>query len=179
MHHHVAPRSTPLKQGTFPPMRFCCPHHPQYYVPLRLLTRHRPGFRIDVLMPRLPRGVDPRPREISLVALMALPAFRSPLRRRVLRGCTSRVFASSMAVATHETLGSLLVPLRGLTCRRCRIPFMVRTTRLRSFRRRILRFTTPGRPGAAAACYVALWRLPRPDFHRLVIRTFQGAPFAG
>jgi hypothetical protein len=22
---------------------------------------------------------------------------------------------------------------------------------------------------------VALWRLPRPDFHRLVIRTFQGA----
>ena len=49
---------------------------------------------------------------------------------------------------------------------------MVRTAELRSFRRRILRFTTPGRPGAAAACYVALWRLPRPDFHRLVIRTF-------
>ena len=44
---------------------------------------------------------------------------------------------------------------------------MVRTTELRSFRRRILRFTTPGRPSAAAACYVALWRLPRPDFHRL------------
>ena len=54
---------------------------------------------------------------------------------------------------------------------------MVRTAKLRSFRRRMLRFTTPGRPGAAAACYVALWRLPRPDFHRLVIRTFQGAPF--
>jgi hypothetical protein len=82
-----------------------------------------------------------------------------------------------MAFASNETLGSLLVPLRGLTCRRCRIPFMVRTTELRSFRRRILRFTTPGRPSAAAACYVALWRLPRPDFHRLVIRTFQGAPF--
>ena len=78
MHHHVSPRSTPLKQGTFPPMRFCCPHHHQYYVPLRLLTRHRPGFRSYVLMPRLPRGVDPRPREISLVALMALPTFRSP-----------------------------------------------------------------------------------------------------
>ena len=54
---------------------------------------------------------------------------------------------------------------------------MVRTTKLRSLRRRILRFTTPGRPGAAAACCVALWQLPRPDFHRLVIRTFQGAPF--
>ena len=78
MHHHVSPRSTPLKQGTFPPMRFCCPHPHQYCVPLRLLTRHRPGFRSNVLMPRLPRAVDPRPREISLVALMALPTFRSP-----------------------------------------------------------------------------------------------------
>ena len=34
---------------------------------------------------------------------------------------------------------------------------MVRTMELRSLHRRILRFTTPGRPGAAAACYVALW----------------------
>ena len=53
---------------------------------------------------------------------------------------------------------------------------MVRTTGLLSLLRRIPRFTTPSRPGAAAACYVALWRLPRPDFHRLVIRTFHGAP---
>src|SRR5207244_3931753 len=94
------------------------------------------------------------------------PHIPLPVRRRVLRGSASRLFASSVAVATNETLGSLLLPLRGLTCRRCRIPFMVRTTGLHSFRRRILRFTTPGRPGAAAACYVALWRLPRPDFHR-------------
>ena len=156
MHHHISPRSTPLKQGTFPPMRFCCPHHHQYYVPLRLLTRHRPGFRNNVLMPRLPRGVDPRPREISLVALMAVPAFRSPYAGGFFEAA-SRIFASSVAFATNETLGSLLLPLRGLTCRRCRIPFMVRTAKLRSFRRRILRFTTPGRPGAAAAGYVALW----------------------
>ena len=176
MHHPVSPRSTPLKQGTFPPMRFCCPHLQWSYVPLRLLTRHRPGFRNDVRMPRLPRAVDPRPREISLCCPDGCPRIPLPLRRRVLRGCASRVFASSVAFTSNETLGSLLVPFRGLTCRRCRIPFMVRTTRLRSFRRRILRFTTSGRPGAAAACYVALWRLPRPDFHRLVIRTFQGAP---
>ncbi len=50
---------------------------------------------------------------------------------------------------------------------------MVRTAGLLSLLRRLLRFTTPGRPGAVAACYVALWRLPRPDFHRLVIRTFK------
>ena len=31
-----------------------------------------------VLIPRLPRGVNPRPREISLVALMALSTFRAP-----------------------------------------------------------------------------------------------------
>ena len=50
---------------------------------------------------------------------------------------------------------------------------MVRTTELHSFHRRILRFTTPGRPSAEAACYVALWRLPRPDLHRLVISPFK------
>jgi hypothetical protein len=33
---------------------------------------------------------------------------------------------------------------------------MVRTTGLHSLPRRILRFTTPGHPDAAAACYVAL-----------------------
>lgn len=78
MHRHFSPRLTQLKQGTFPPMRLCCPHHQQYYVPLRLLTEHRPGLRNNVLIPVLPRAVDPRPREISLVALMAFPAFRSP-----------------------------------------------------------------------------------------------------
>ena len=31
-------------------------------------------------------------------------------------------------------------------------------------------------PEAVAAGYVARWRLPRPDFHRLVITTFHGAP---
>jgi len=29
-----------------------------------------------------------------------------------------------------------------------------------------LRFTTTSHPEAVGACYVALWRLPRPDFHR-------------
>ena len=33
---------------------------------------------MDVLIPRLPRAVTSRPREISLVALMAVPTFRSP-----------------------------------------------------------------------------------------------------
>ena len=35
-------------------------------------------FACTGLYQALPRAVDPRPREVSLVALMALPAFRSP-----------------------------------------------------------------------------------------------------
>ena len=57
-------------------------------------------------------GVNPRPREISLVALMALSTFRSPYAGGFFEAA-SRIFASSMAFATNETLGSLLLPLRG------------------------------------------------------------------
>ena len=74
-----------------------------------------PGAGLDfatVLIPRLPRGVDPRPREISLVALMALSTFRSPYAGGFFEAA-SRLFASSMAFAINETLGSLLLPLRG------------------------------------------------------------------
>ena len=67
-----------VEAGELPSGGFCCPRPQRYYLPLRLLTRLRPGLRIHVLIPRLPRPVDPRPREISLVALMAFPAFRSP-----------------------------------------------------------------------------------------------------
>jgi len=67
-----------VEAGGLPSGRFCCPCLQRYYLPLRLLTKHRLRLRIAVLIPSLPRAVDPRPREISLVALMAIPAFRSP-----------------------------------------------------------------------------------------------------
>ena len=54
---------------------------------------------------------------------------------------------------------------------------MVRTTGLHSFLRSILRFTTTNCPAATAAVaarYGVLWRLPRPDLHRLVICSFAG-----
>lgn len=98
-----------------------------------------------------------------------------PLRRRVLRGCASRFFAPSLAFTLSETLGSLLVPY-GVKCRRCRIHLMLRTTVLRLFLRGILRFSTSGYPEAPGDSYVALWQLPRPDFHRLANGDFQGTP---
>ena len=53
MHHHLRSRSTWLKQGPFPPMRLCCPHHHQYYEPLRLLTEHLPELHLFGLYQRL------------------------------------------------------------------------------------------------------------------------------
>ena len=38
------------------------------------------------------------------------------------------------------------------------------------FLRGLHRFSTPGRPDALDAYYVAPWRLPRPDLHRLADR---------
>ena len=67
-----------LKQGSFPPIELCCLNDHQYCNPLRLLTRHPPGLRIDVLRPGVTKDVGLRPREISLVALPAFPTFRSP-----------------------------------------------------------------------------------------------------
>ena len=43
---------------------------------------------------------------------------------------------------------------------------MVRTAGLLLFLRGIRRFTTTSYLEAVGACYVALWRLPRPDLHR-------------
>src|ERR1700687_2778358 len=53
---------------------------------------------------------------------------------------------------------------------------MVRTTVLLLLLGGVLRFSTAGHPTALEACYVALWRLPRPDLHRQVNDDSQGTP---
>ena len=55
---------------------------------------------------------------------------------------------------------------------------MVRTAGLHLLHRGILRFSTSSHPEALGACYSALWRLPRPDLHRLVDGDLQGTPSA-
>ena len=51
---------------------------------------------------------------------------------------------------------------------------MLRAAVLLSFLRRILRFSTTGRPGALGACYVASWQLPRLDSHQLADDSLSG-----
>ena len=154
-----------LKQGSFPPIELCCLDDHQYCNPLRLLTRRTPGLRIHVLIPGVTRDVGLRPREISLVALPTFPTFRSPYAGEFFEAASPE--SSPLPWPSLWLRSSALpCPLSGLTCRRCRIPIMVRTAGLHLLLGGILRFATPGYPRAAGACYVALWRLPRPDFHR-------------
>jgi hypothetical protein len=157
-------------------VRLCCPHRHQYYIPLRLPTRHRHGLRSNGLISPLPQAVCRDP-------------VRSPLFHRGLSPHSaphtpegsSRLHFQSLhlfhGLREHTDAQLPLAPLAGLTYRRCRIPFMVWTTRLRSLRGSILRFTTVGHPAAMADSYVALWRLPRPDFHRRVICSFRAHAF--
>jgi hypothetical protein len=51
---------------------------------------------------------------------------------------------------------------------------MLRAVVLLSSLRRILRFSTTGRPGALGACYVASWQSPRLDFHQQVDDSLSG-----
>jgi hypothetical protein len=51
---------------------------------------------------------------------------------------------------------------------------MLRAAVLLLFLRGLHRFSTSGRPNALDACYVAPWRLPRPDLHRLADDDFSG-----
>jgi len=53
---------------------------------------------------------------------------------------------------------------------------MLRTVVLLLLHREIRRFSTSSHPEALGACYGALWRLPRPDLHRLVNGSLQGTP---
>lgn len=55
---------------------------------------------------------------------------------------------------------------------------MVRTAELHLLLRGRLRFSTTSHPEALGARYSALWRLPRPDLHRLVDGDLQGTPSA-
>ncbi len=101
-------------------------------------------------------GCALRPDEISPVPQMTVPTFRSPYAGGFFEAAHPDLHLFH-GLREHTDAQLPLAPLAGLTYRRCRIPFMVRTTGLHSLRRSRLRFTTTSHPEAVAARYVALW----------------------
>ena len=159
-HHHLRSRSTRLKQGPFPPMRLCCPHHHQYYEPLRLLIRLLSGFRSFSLYQSL-RRLCPVDRMRPLLFHRLLSQHPAPHTPEGSSTLLLRVFTPSLAFAFTLQARLPLVPISGSTFRRCRaklclaIHFMLRAVDLLSFLRRLHRFSTTSHPTALDACYLA------------------------
>jgi hypothetical protein len=75
-------------------------------------------------------------------------------------------------------LGSPLLPLRGLPCRRGRLHVMLRTGELLDPLKGLCHGASPvGSRLAAAVSYRAAWSLPGPGFHRLVSVLLREHPF--
>ena len=162
-------RYAQTKQRPFPPRRLCCPADRQYYGRLR----RPPG---SAPLPGI-TGYRSRHSDSALAGCRAgegLPSSRrhhlnvpSPIRRRVLHGCTSRCFTASMAFALISGARHSLSPPEGrpLTTPQASLYATDRSvappTGLSTLGFDPTRFQT-GPP----ACYRASWQLPGPDFHR-------------
>ena len=143
-----------LKQGPFPPTRFCCPDHPQYYGPIRLFTRLPLGFHTTCLYRSLGWLWFQQPDEISPVPTTTFPTSHAPY---------AGGFFGAACQVLHTFLGLRLCvagsapsgPISGSTFRRRRIHLMLRAVGLLSFPRRLPRFSTTSHPVALEACYLA------------------------
>jgi hypothetical protein len=127
------------------------------------------------LIPAVTVDVGHRPSETSPVSSPAFTTSRSPY--------AAGFFASAFQVLCrfhglryHSIARLPLAPLSGLTFRRCRIHLMLRAVVSLLFLRGLHRFSTSGSPNASRLQrdYVAPWRLPRPDLHRLADDDFAG-----
>ena len=121
------------------------------------------------LIPAVTLALYQRPGETSPVPSPAFTTSRSPIRRRVLCSC----YPGSTPLPWPSVSISNSAP----SCS----PFGANITTLQDsldvtgccfapLSQRVTRFSTSGYPDALDACYVAPWRLPRPDFHRLADR---------
>jgi hypothetical protein len=95
------------------------------------------------LIADLTLGVGYRPPEISLVFCIRFDGIPLPIRRGVLRGCIPDSSPLPWPLPVSEWLGS---PCS--LCRRCRIPFMVRTAISHLFLRGLLQLSHFRSPGA-------------------------------
>jgi len=107
MHRPLPPRWARLKPRSFPPIEFCCLDVPQDSDLLRLLLPRPARLRLVPYTSGF-RGCGPRTAGDPPCSTACCHSIPPPLRRGVLRGCPSSVFASSMAFAWLERLGSPL-----------------------------------------------------------------------
>jgi hypothetical protein len=167
-----------------------CPRPATIRPSIRRSARRVRGWRLRLRLGSLfaPRFLweclnYPHPISVSIACFHHIPP---PLRRRVLRGCLpepalSLSKGSSRLPWPSPSLTGSAPPCSPpganiSTLQACPelvggIHLMLRAAALRSFLRRIQRFSTSGRPEALAA-----WPLPRPDFHRLADDSFQDTP---
>ena len=89
-YEHAPSLPSPLdtvEAGALPSGRLCCPHHQQYYHPLRLLPQRRLGLHLPGLYQAF-RGLDQPSTARDLPCCSdGCPSIPFPLRRGVLRGC--------------------------------------------------------------------------------------------
>lgn len=167
MHRHVPSRWPLLKQGPFPGASCVVLRVTGTMTP----SDFSPGVVVDFVKWTYTTSYaacDPRPDEISPVSLTTVPAFHSPYAGEFFEAafpdssplpwpskCTN--FSALPCSPEGANMTTLQDSLHGTDCR---FAPLFRVTPLHHRRS----------PQAVGACYAALWRLPRPDFHRQAIR---------
>lgn len=151
--------SSVVEAGALRSRRLCCPTGSSL---LRPPPTSRRAFLAtsdsSPLYAQLPRG----PGEISPVLCTICACMSFPIPRRSPLRCDSRVFPQSVAFANPFAARP---PLLCVTRRQDSLD--VTTCRLAaSFLRPLHPASTQQSPTTPGICYGALWRLPRPDFHR-------------
>ena len=106
------------------------------------------------LIPAVTASVEHRPNEISPVPSPTFTTSRSPYAGGFFTVASSGSSPLPWPSPADQRLGFLLVPF-GLTCRRCKIHFMLRAAVLLPFLRGVHRISTAAHAAALDACYMA------------------------
>jgi len=159
-----------IRQGAFPRATLCCRRRHQYrMLPSDCRSAGTPLRRATYRKPRSDGCVTAGRRRLSPVSTSTLSPFRAPYAGGFLGAACPGASRRPWPSPTFTGLGSLLVPLRGLSCRRGRLHFMLRTGELLDPQKGLRHDASPvGSRLAAVTSYRAAWSLPGPDSHRLV-----------
>ena len=127
-------------------------------------------FALQLIGSRAPvAALPPGGRRLSPVLTPALSPFRAPYARGFVDAASPGASRRPWPSPVFARLGSPLVPLRGLPCRRGRLHLTLQTGELLDPLKGLCHGASPvGFRLAAAVSYRAAWSLPGPDSHRLV-----------